>query len=407
MSELAQLRLLARANRLANHRLHAACLQLSDAEFTAPRTSFFPSLWATLNHILIVDWYYIAALHREADMRKAFASETPFDRMPRARRGSDRLRSAADRLVRRRRRRGTGRRSRDAAFGLRPARGSAVRADASLHAPDPSPWAGARDAVRHRRGAAPARRVPDAEREPLPRRRPRRAWVDRDGPLRAAEFGRCANNTLMSRKPALPVHPDHGRHRRDGLRPAAARAASAGGRVHEQPRRADLLVWRDDRCVRADAVRLRSHPRRAVGPLRPAPGAAAVDRRAGIDVPAIGAGAVGAGAGRAAHHGRCAGCELCGRQRLRGRHHGARESRQELRHDRRGVRHRLCHRTDGRRPAGRHRHTAAVLRGGRAVGAQPAVRVAASCRSHCRTARTPSDLRSSSGGSIRSVHSMA
>jgi uncharacterized damage-inducible protein DinB len=82
MSELAQLRLLARANRLANHRLHAACLQLSDAEFTAPRTSFFPSLWATLNHILIVDWYYIAALHGEADMRKAFASETPFDRMP-------------------------------------------------------------------------------------------------------------------------------------------------------------------------------------------------------------------------------------------------------------------------------------------------------------------------------------
>ncbi len=82
MSELLQLRLLARANRLANHRLHAACLQLSDAEFTAPRTSFFPSLWATLNHILIVDWYYIAALHREADMRQAFASETPFDRMP-------------------------------------------------------------------------------------------------------------------------------------------------------------------------------------------------------------------------------------------------------------------------------------------------------------------------------------
>jgi uncharacterized damage-inducible protein DinB len=82
MSELAQLRRLARANRLANHRLHAACLQLTDDEFRAPRTSFFPSLWATLNHILIVDWYYIAALHREADMRKAFSSETPFDRMP-------------------------------------------------------------------------------------------------------------------------------------------------------------------------------------------------------------------------------------------------------------------------------------------------------------------------------------
>jgi uncharacterized damage-inducible protein DinB len=79
---LDQLRVLARANRLANHRLHAACLQLTDAEFKAPRTSFFPSLWATLNHILIVDWYYIAALYREADMRRAWQSETPFDSMP-------------------------------------------------------------------------------------------------------------------------------------------------------------------------------------------------------------------------------------------------------------------------------------------------------------------------------------
>lgn len=79
---LAQLRTLARANRLANHRLHAACLQLTDAEFRAPRVSFFPSLWETLNHILIVDWYYIAALHREANMRDAFVSETPCATMP-------------------------------------------------------------------------------------------------------------------------------------------------------------------------------------------------------------------------------------------------------------------------------------------------------------------------------------
>jgi len=81
MSELALFRLLARANRLANHRLHAACMQLGDAEFAAPRTGFFPSLWATLNHILVVDWYYIAALYREPDMRRAFVSETPFGRM--------------------------------------------------------------------------------------------------------------------------------------------------------------------------------------------------------------------------------------------------------------------------------------------------------------------------------------
>ena len=59
-------RTLAHANRLANRRLHAACLQLTPEEFMAPRTGFFPSLWATLNHILIVDWYYIAALYREA-----------------------------------------------------------------------------------------------------------------------------------------------------------------------------------------------------------------------------------------------------------------------------------------------------------------------------------------------------
>ena len=75
---LQHFRTLAYANRLGNHRLHGACNQLSDEEFKAPRASFFPSLWATLNHILIVDWYYIAALYRERDMRRAFESETPY-----------------------------------------------------------------------------------------------------------------------------------------------------------------------------------------------------------------------------------------------------------------------------------------------------------------------------------------
>ena len=78
---LQQLRTLARANRLANHRLHGACSHLTHDEFKATRTSFFPSLWATLNHILIVDWYYVAALYREADMRRAFESETPYGDM--------------------------------------------------------------------------------------------------------------------------------------------------------------------------------------------------------------------------------------------------------------------------------------------------------------------------------------
>jgi uncharacterized damage-inducible protein DinB len=68
MDLIASLRTAGRANRLANHRLHAAMVALAPAEFDAPRTSFFPSLGATLNHILAVDGFYLAALHREADM---------------------------------------------------------------------------------------------------------------------------------------------------------------------------------------------------------------------------------------------------------------------------------------------------------------------------------------------------
>jgi len=43
-------------NGWANHRLLGACAGLSQAEFEAPRTSFFPSLQTTLNHIL--GWCY-------------------------------------------------------------------------------------------------------------------------------------------------------------------------------------------------------------------------------------------------------------------------------------------------------------------------------------------------------------
>ena len=57
---------LAGNNAWANHRLLKACSQLSQAEFEATRTSFFPSLKATLNHNLTVDWFYVDALEREA-----------------------------------------------------------------------------------------------------------------------------------------------------------------------------------------------------------------------------------------------------------------------------------------------------------------------------------------------------
>jgi uncharacterized damage-inducible protein DinB len=55
-------RKLAYNNALANYRLHQACRQLQSGEFEAPRVSFFPSIKATLNHILVVDRFYIDAL---------------------------------------------------------------------------------------------------------------------------------------------------------------------------------------------------------------------------------------------------------------------------------------------------------------------------------------------------------
>jgi len=68
------LRIQAHANRLSNHRLHRAMAPLSRAEFRAVRTSFFPSLAETLDHILVVDLYYIGALHGDGDLRAVFGS---------------------------------------------------------------------------------------------------------------------------------------------------------------------------------------------------------------------------------------------------------------------------------------------------------------------------------------------
>lgn len=55
-------RAMAHNNRWANHRLLSACAALSQAEFTASRIGFFPSLAATLNHILAVDRFYVDAM---------------------------------------------------------------------------------------------------------------------------------------------------------------------------------------------------------------------------------------------------------------------------------------------------------------------------------------------------------
>ena len=64
------------ANRLANHRLHHAMRDLTREQYLATRTSFFPSLAETLQHILEVDLYYISALHGEADMARHW-DQTP------------------------------------------------------------------------------------------------------------------------------------------------------------------------------------------------------------------------------------------------------------------------------------------------------------------------------------------
>jgi uncharacterized damage-inducible protein DinB len=73
-------------NAWANHRLLAACAALTSEEFHARRTSFFPSIKATLNHILTVDWYYLDMLERSRDGRppnaeaaRFFDPEEPFD----------------------------------------------------------------------------------------------------------------------------------------------------------------------------------------------------------------------------------------------------------------------------------------------------------------------------------------
>jgi uncharacterized damage-inducible protein DinB len=64
-------------NAWSNHRLLTACEGLSQQEFEAARTSFFPSLQLTLNHIYIVDLFYVDALEGGWLGPKAFENEVP------------------------------------------------------------------------------------------------------------------------------------------------------------------------------------------------------------------------------------------------------------------------------------------------------------------------------------------
>ena len=90
-------------NAWANHRLLAAYSLLTQEDFAARRTSFFPSIKATLNHIVTVDWYYVDALERwqrrseaNRDVASFFASDVPFADAPALHAAQ---RSCDDRLV--------------------------------------------------------------------------------------------------------------------------------------------------------------------------------------------------------------------------------------------------------------------------------------------------------------------
>jgi uncharacterized damage-inducible protein DinB len=69
---------MARNNRWSNHVLLRACAKLDGAAFTATRTSFFPSIAATLSHNHFVDLYYIDALEEGGRGERVYDDEIVF-----------------------------------------------------------------------------------------------------------------------------------------------------------------------------------------------------------------------------------------------------------------------------------------------------------------------------------------
>jgi uncharacterized damage-inducible protein DinB len=86
-------RRMAHNNAWSNFRLQAACAKLTEAEYRAKRVSFFPSLPATLCHILTVDWCYLDALEQGRRGYAVFEKDEPFETLAEltvAQRASDR-----------------------------------------------------------------------------------------------------------------------------------------------------------------------------------------------------------------------------------------------------------------------------------------------------------------------------
>jgi uncharacterized damage-inducible protein DinB len=65
-------------NAWANHRLLSACAALSQQDFEAARIGFFPSLQMTLNHIYVVDLFYVDALEGGWLGPKAWENDVPY-----------------------------------------------------------------------------------------------------------------------------------------------------------------------------------------------------------------------------------------------------------------------------------------------------------------------------------------
>ncbi|MEO0549732.1 MAG: DinB family protein [Pseudomonadota bacterium] len=66
-------------NAWANHRLLNACALLSQDEFIEPRTGFFGSIRATLNHNLIIDRFYVDAMQGGTLGPSAWSDPEPCD----------------------------------------------------------------------------------------------------------------------------------------------------------------------------------------------------------------------------------------------------------------------------------------------------------------------------------------
>ena len=159
MNDVLPYRTMAYNNAWANHRLLTACARLSPDEFTAKRTGFFPSLRATLNHILIIDHFYVDAMEGGTLGPAAWADPGALRNGRRAEGSPGRGRPALAQDRRSARRRRIAAHRLRASRHLHPARADGPLAPASVPARRASSRAGPRHALRHVGEPASTRRI--------------------------------------------------------------------------------------------------------------------------------------------------------------------------------------------------------------------------------------------------------